>query len=386
MTRSESSNPPPFAAQPGLDRRSLMKAMVGATAGAFLAPLWLRPAMAQGVGGELQLMAWEGYDLSKELADWRAANGVTVSSASIAVQDDVQTKFIAGNPPPIDLAEYNQAYADLYIRQMQIVQPIDVSKVPNYNPENLFDVFYDKPTWFSDGKLWGTPYLWGFNTILYNAAKLGAPASYTDLLDPKLKGRIAIMDDTVSTWPVAARVAGLGAKYPLLTPEELATTFAELTKYRDQARLIALNQGELLNFMVSGEIDAVLCADPSILTQAAAQGVDLAMALPSEGPVLWVDAWFIPISADNVETATAFMNASLDPQVQANVAMAVVQAPVSRKAVELLDEASRKRIDYAKIDAMFAAGLPGIPPTEDDGTHATYDQWIEAWQAFKAGM
>jgi spermidine/putrescine-binding protein len=368
-----------------LSRRSAVMGLTGLASGAFFGRVFSSPAQAA-VGGELQIMAWEGYDLTNELAAWREATGVSVSSTSIAVQDDVQTKFIAGNPPPIDLAEYNQAYSDLYIKQMKIVKPINVANLPNYNADNLFSVFYDKPTWFSDGQLWGSPYLWGFNTLLCNAKIEQKPESYADLLDPKFKGKIAIMDDTVSTWPVAARVAGLGAKYPLLTKEELGQAFTELAKYRDQARLIALNQGELLNFMVSGEIEAVLCADPSIMGQAEAQGVTIEMIIPKEGPVLWVDAWFLPISADNVETAEAFMNESLDPEVQAKVAMAVVQAPVSKKAVELLDEKSRNRIDYAKIEEMFAAGLPGIPPLESDGTHATYNDWIEAWQSFKAGM
>jgi len=370
-------------AMPRMSRRTAMFGFAGLAAGATLVRMtgWAQAAPS----GSLQVMAWEGYDLNAQLTDWKAANGITIEATSIANQDDVQAKFVAGNPPPIDLAEYNQAYADLYIREMKIVTPIDVAKVPNYNPDNLFAQFYDQPTWFSDGKLWGSPYIWGFNTLLYNADKLAKPASYADLLAPELKGKIAIMDDTVSSWPVAARVAGLGAKYPLLTKEELAQTFAEFSKYRDQARVIVLNQGELLNLMVSGEVVAALCADPSILGQAEQQNVKIEMALPEEGPVLWVDAWFIPISADNVEAAEAFINQSLDPKIQAEVAMAVVQAPVSKKAVELLDEKSRARIDYAAIDKIFAAGLPGIPPRASD-THATYDDWVAAWQEFKAGM
>lgn len=367
-----------------ISRRAVLTGMAGLGGGAFLLRLSTLPAQAA-AGGELQVMAWEGYDLTNELSDWRKANGVTVEATSIANQDDVQAKFVAGNPPPIDLAEYNQAYADLYVREMKIVNPIDMSKVPNYNPDNLFGQFYDQPTWFADGQHWGSPYIWGFNTILFNADKLAKPTSYADLLDPSLKGKIAIMDDTVSSWPVAARVAGFGEKYPLLTKDELGKTFAEFSKYRAQARVIALNQGELVNLMVSGEVVAALCADPSIITQTDQQNMKIEMAMPKEGPILWVDAWFIPISADNIEAAHAFINQSLDPAVQAKVAMAVVQAPVSKKAVALLDEKSRSRIDYDAIETMFAAGLPGIPPRASD-THATYDDWVAAWQEFKAGM
>jgi len=339
------------------------------------------------VGGELQVMAWEGYDLTSQLQAWRKENGVKLQSASIAAQDDVHTKFLAPNPPPIDLAEYNQAYSDLYVKQLKIVKEVDVSKVPNYSADNLFSVFYNQPTWTKDGKQWGVPYIWGMSTILYNPQKVSsAPTSYTDLLKPEYKGKIAIMDDATGSWPVAARVSGFGSKYPLLTKDELKATFKEFSKYRSQARLIAMNQGDLANFMASGEIIAALCADPAIINQVEAQGTQLETADPKEGVVLWVDAWFMPLAADNVDTAEAYMNMALDPKVQAEVAMSLAQAPVSKKALEFMDEKSKKRYDFANIEKVFAAGLPGIPPVEDDGKHATYADWVAAWQEFKAGM
>jgi len=339
------------------------------------------------VGGELQVMAWEGYDLTSQLQAWRKENGVKLQSASIAAQDDVHTKFLAPNPPSIDLAEYNQAYSDLYVKQLKIVKEVDVSKVPNYSADNLFSVFYNQPTWTKDGKQWGVPYIWGMSTILYNPQKVSsAPTSYTDLLKPEYKGKIAIMDDATGSWPVAARVSGFGSKYPLLTKDELKATFKEFSKYRSQARLIAMNQGDLANFMASGEIIAALCADPAIINQVEAQGTQLETADPKEGVVLWVDAWFMPLAADNVDTAEAYMNMALDPKVQAEVAMSLAQAPVSKKALEFMDEKSKKRYDFANIEKVFAAGLPGIPPVEDDGKHATYADWVAAWQEFKAGM
>lgn len=369
-----------------LDRRRVLRLGAGVAAGAFLAPLGL-PRRAFASAGELQVMAWEGYELTDQLAAWREANGIEVQSTPITNQDDVQNKFIGGNPPPIDLAEFNQAYNRLYVETLRIVKPLDRALIPNYSAENLFDAFHDKDTWLFDGELWGAPYIWGMNTLIYNPAAMAAPTSYKDLLAPELAGRIAIMDDSVATWPVAARVAGLGDKYPNVTPDELALIFETLVKFRDQARVIALNYGDLASLMASGEVVAALCADPSVITMAAQQGLELKLVIPEEGPVLWVDAWFIPVSSDNVEQAHAFINEALAPEVQASVATAVNQAVVSRAAAGLMDETNRARFDYDNIDRLFAAyGLPGIPPQEEDGTHATYDQWVAAWQDFRAGI
>ncbi|WP_320200743.1 ABC transporter substrate-binding protein (plasmid) [Agrobacterium sp. rho-13.3] len=365
-----------------ISRRNLLGGVAAAAAGVVSLRLFSYPAYA---AGELNILAWEGYDLNTELADWRKANGVTAQSSSMTSQDDVHTPFLAGNPPGIDLAEYNHAYSDLYIRELKIVRPIDRSKVPNYNSENLFDAFYDKPTWFSEGKLWGAPYIWGMNSIVYNPKRMKKPTAYTDLLTPELKGRIAIWDEPNVMWPIAARVSGLGEKYPKLSRDEVQTAFSELGKYREQARLIAINMGELINFLVSGEIDAVVCADPAIIVQAQQQGVELEIAYPKEGAVLWVDAWFLPISCDNVETAQAYINQALDPQIQAKVAMAINQAPVSRKATEYLDDKSRARFNFGEIDTLLAAGLPGIPPATGDNQTASYGDWLQAWQSFKAG-
>lgn len=75
------------------------------------------------------------------------------------------------------------------------------------------------------------------------------------------------MDDATGSWPVAARVSGFGSKYPLLTKDELKVTFKEFSKYRSQARLIAMNQGDLANFMASGEIIAALVQTPPSSTR-----------------------------------------------------------------------------------------------------------------------
>jgi len=365
-------------------RRGLLRMSAGLAGSAVLMRLSSSAAWAA-PSGDLQIMAWEGYDLVPELQAWRDANGVNVETTSMTSQDDVHTKFMAGNPPPFDLAEYNQAYANLYIDQLKITTPIDLATVPNFNADNIFEQFLGKAQWERDGKLTGVPWIWGFNTALYNADEISELKSYKDLLAPELKGKIAIVDDSVSMWPVTARVAGLGAKYPNLTRDELATAFAELAKYRDQARMIALNMGDVATALAAGDVVAVLCADPAIIKMTEELGGKLKMAVPEEGVVLWVDAWFVPPSADNVETALAFVNEALSPQAQADICMRLNQAPVSKEAVALMDDAARARIDYDNLAAYFAGGLPGIPPLESE-EFATYDDWISAWQEFKAGI
>ncbi|TIW33239.1 MAG: twin-arginine translocation signal domain-containing protein, partial [Mesorhizobium sp.] len=154
--------------QMAMGRRTFLRG-AGAVAGAVALGPFI-PHLAHAASGDLQIMAWEGWELTEELADWRAKNGINVEVSAMGNQDDVTTKFSVPNPPPFDAAEYNQGYADLYIDVLKIANPLDKAKLPNYNKDNLFDVFYDKPTWYRNGQLYGVPYAWGLNALVYNPA------------------------------------------------------------------------------------------------------------------------------------------------------------------------------------------------------------------------
>jgi spermidine/putrescine-binding protein len=365
-----------------LSRRGLLKGAAAASA-AFAGPFIPNAAFA--ADKTLQVMAWEGWDNTVEMADWIKQEGITIESTVMGNQDDVTTKFNVPSPPPFDAAEYNQGYADLYIDKIKITKPLDRNKLPNYNKEDMFDMFYEKPTWYRNGELYGLPVGWGINTISYNPKMMEKPLSYTDLLKPELKGKIVIVDDTLATWPVAATLAGFGDKFPNLTKEEMTATLDHLKQYRAQARVISLTYGDVVSLMVSGEVAAMFSGWTGIPTETAKQGVETIYTIPKEGAATWCDAWFMPKSVDNEDLAYEYLNRVVDPEVQAKIAIRNVSGVTNRKAVDLLDAPTKALFDYSNIDAVFAkAPLLGIPPLESS-EFATYADWQAAWNDFKAG-
>jgi spermidine/putrescine-binding protein len=366
-----------------LNRRAFLGGAAAVTGGMLSGPFLANPAWA--ASGDMQIMAWEGWELVDELKDWREKNNISIEVSAMGNQDDVTNKFNMPNPPAFDAAEYNQGYADLYIDVIKITKPLDKSKLANYNADNLFDVFYDKPTWFRNGKLHGVPYAWGLNTIVYNPKMMEKPGSYTDLLKPELKGKIVLVDDTLVTWPVAATLAGFGAKFPNLTKEEMAATFEHLKQYRAQARVISLTYGDVVSLMVSGEVAACFAGWTGIPTETAKQGVTTEYTIPKEGAATWCDAWFMPPSVDNEDAAYEFCNLAISPEVQAKVATRNAAGVVSSKAVELLPPETKALFNYSDVDGIFKSSpLLGIPPLESTD-HATYADWVAAWNEFKAG-
>ncbi len=368
---------------PSISRRMMMLGAAAVAAGATLGR-WV-PSAHAAVGGRLEIMTWEGYTLQGEAADWIKQNNIQVNAAIMGSQDDVTAKLMGGGVR-LDLSEYSNGYNELY-KGLNLLKPIDVSQIPNYNATDIIGRFYDGEMWFWDGQRFGIPWTWGIDTIVYKPDGLTAPiTSFKDLLRPEFKGRLTFLDNPLTVWPLAARITGFGDKFPNVTRDELEQIWQQMQPYRDQCRTFASSNGDVASLFVANEISACFCTWTAATIQTAKQGVRTEYVFPEEGGAVWADAWFIPSTSQNIETALAFINQALDPQVQAEMSKSVSSAVVNRKAVAFMDEASRSLFEYDKIDEVLEKSpLKGQPPRESD-EFATYDDWLQAWASFRAGF
>lgn len=364
------------------DRRQFM--LAAAAAGATLGS-WVPPARAA-VGGHLELMAWEGYTLDSELAAWRKANNVTVNAAIMSNQDDVTAKLVGANPVRLDLAEYSNGYNAIY-QELNVLTALDMKQVPNWTEKDIFSAFYNGDMWQWDGKRWAVPWCWGLDTLVYNPKLTGFEVkSYEDLLRPELKGKLTFVDNPLTTWPMIARVTGYGSKFPNMTKDELADSFKRLQPYREQCRAFGASHGDVISLFASGEIAACFVVYTAVPLETAKQGVDTVAIIPKEGAAMWADAWFVPHTAKNVETAMTFINQALEPAAQASMAQSAVAGVVNRNAVPLLNEQTRALFDYTNLEDVFKSSpILGQPPRTSD-QFATYDDWLQAWSEFRAGF
>lgn len=352
--------------------------------GACLAPYF--PAMAASAGGTVKVLAWEGETFEDQLQGFLKQNNIDLRIASVANQDDVQIQLVGRTPTALDVTSYNEGYADYYGKQLKILSPLDEARLPNYTADSVFEQFYKKPYWYWDGKLYGVVIAWGLNLVVYNPEMVPEVKRYSDLLKPEYKGMLTFVDDLLASWPMIARIAGFGQHYPNLTKDQLDTAFKAIVPYRAQSRLFAGPIGDCINLFVNKEIGAVFCGWAGIPNETTRQGVKTSIAFPEEGGAIWSDAFCIPKTAENRDAAHAYINAVLDPQVQADYAAKNSVATISRKAVALMDKQARGVIDYDDLDGFLAKSpLQGMPPRESD-RFATFDQWVEAWEDFKLGF
>ncbi|QCJ01104.1 ABC transporter substrate-binding protein [Agrobacterium larrymoorei] len=368
-----------------LNRRSFLGASAVGVGGAILAPLFGAGRAQAAVGGSMKLMAWEGFTLDTELKSWREKSGVNVNVSIISAQEDVQAKLIGGSPVALDVAEVGASYSELYAKDLKITTPLDPSKLPNYNADNIYKYFYNGKYWLIDDQLAALPWIWGMDMPLYVE---GAPPikSLKDFLKPEYEGKLTIIDGQVGTFDLASRLAGLGDKFPYVTRDEMAAAWENLQPWKKQVRTFATSNGDVASLIASKEILGCLCTWTGVPAETAKAGVKSHTVIPEEGGVTWCDAWFVPKTAENIDTAYAFMNQSLDPAVQAQAAKTTACAAVSSKAIDYMDADTKALFDYGNIEAALAKSpIHALPPTTSD-KYATYDDWLQGWNDFKSGF
>jgi spermidine/putrescine-binding protein len=137
---------------------------------------------------------------------------------------------------------------------------------------------------------------------------------------------------------------------------------------------------------MSGDIWACLCCGTDSVASIKRQGGTADYVIPTEGAFMWSDALCIPTSAENVDTAHAFINEAMSAAPQAWQAKHTICGSPNRKAVELMDADTKGLYDYANLDEVLkSTPLLGIPPRESE-EFATYDEWVQAYQDLKSGI
>jgi spermidine/putrescine-binding protein len=338
------------------------------------------------IGGPIDFLSWEGYDLPGETKEWRKQNGVKMRSTYIGSHDDIQARLKSGSGVEYDLITYYQGFYDLY-RKLDILTPVDTAHVPNM--QNMYPFFRSGDTsdrfWRVDGQQWGVPFTWGTIACNYRADKVDAPKSWYDLLEPEFKGKVGWPDDPNGAYLLAGHI--LGKNVPFYTRDDFDEINVFLRKMRDQTPGIAPSFGDLTNQLVAGDVLVAYMGWSAVDVWAQEKGADVQSVLPEEGSFSFCDSYAIPPTSDNVETTLAFINEALSPEVQAAQAQSLSAGAVVPEAVDLMPKEIQGLYPYDDIASHFerAPLYPNAPVEAEDGI-VTYDELLSEFEKIKAGQ
>ena len=343
------------------------------------------PAQAPEATGRVDFLSWEGYDIPDALKGWKSETGVTVKATYIGNHDEIQTKLKAGGAGAgYDIITYYQGYKPLY-QELDILEPIDEQKLPNL--KNLFPYFAGDEGNFwidEDGTRTGVPWTWGSIGITIDTRRVKSmPTSWYDLLEPEFKGKVAIPDDPVGSFTLAAHVEGFDPSKT--TKEEGEKVFDLLSQVAAQSTGVSPSFGDATTKMTAGDADICWQGWAAMNQFAADAGVNsFETEVPKEGSFSFCDAYALPAGADNGDAALAWMNESLDPKVNADAAVFLVGGVTVADAVKDLPKNIASLYAYEDLDQLLERSpFYNNPPVESD-EFVTFQEVQRRWQEIKA--
>lgn len=218
--------------------------------------------------------------------------------------------------------------------EQEMLLPIDPDKIPNLKH---VDPVYLQALALDREMVYSVPYMLGSTGIAYRKDILGdLEESWSVLTDPRLKGRITILNDMREV--IGAALKSLGYSLNSTDPEQLAEAVEVLTAWRPN--LAKFDSEQYKSGLASGEFLLVQGYSGDIL-QVMAEVKEVGFILPREGYALGVDCLVIPQNARSPELAHAFIDFLHRPEIAAkNIEFTWFYCP-NKPAYDLVSEEIR---------------------------------------------
>jgi spermidine/putrescine-binding protein len=144
-------------------------------------------------GSTLNILCWEGYAEKAFTNGFEEKYGVTVKGTYFTSSDDLIAKLQNGGGAVYDLVSPSSDVASKLV-EGGLIEPLDISKLSAWN--DFSPLFKDMKDVQKDGKIYGMPFTWGPDYLVYNADEIKEePTSWSIFWNPKYKGKVAVWDD-----------------------------------------------------------------------------------------------------------------------------------------------------------------------------------------------
>ena len=283
-----------------------------ADARSYLAQLCPQP-----IGGELNFMVWEGYTDTLFAKPFEEACGVTVNATYMGSSDDLVAKLRAGGTETVDLISPSSDAATA-ILDAGLSQALDLKRVPTF--ATLSEGFRKLPVVRKDSVVYGVPWAFGPNPLIYDSTKVKTPPeSWGVLWDTKYRGKLSLQDDIATLYMVAQYLGLDDPKDPRklynLSDEELARVKAKMLELRPNVRKYWVTAGDMTQLFQSGEV-VMGEGWPLMTNQLRQANYPAGETIPTEGTTAWADHWMLTKGAKNLDAAYAWLEYTAQPFTQ----------------------------------------------------------------------
>src|SRR5438874_5473051 len=202
----------------------------------------------------LSLLVWEGYADPSFVHDFELSHHCKIIASYMGSSDELVAKLRGGSAANYDVISPSSDVA-ASIARTGLAAPLELSKIPSYS--QLSAKLRDLPLVKANGQVYGVPFMWGPNPLLYDTTVFAKPPdSWAIFWDPRYKGKISVWDD-LSTVYMAAQILNYDKPDPSqlynLSDEQLAAVKKKLLELKPNIRKMWSTGGELTNLFENHE-------------------------------------------------------------------------------------------------------------------------------------
>ncbi|WP_417809519.1 ABC transporter substrate-binding protein [Thioclava sp.] len=304
-----------------------------AVMGSAIPGLMPRRAQAQELGNRAVLATWPNYHDPANFDRFAEETGVYTQVNVFGSNEEMLAKIQAGGSGWDVFVPTNYAIST-YV-DADLIEPLDLSKLPNYDAASFDPRFSEAGT--IGGKVYAVPKNWGTTGIAFNSDKTGGVVNswkaFFDGARDQWTGRVMVHDYQLTT--IGNALVYFGHSFNSIDPAELAE--AEKLLIDVKPHLFAISS-DYQPAMRNGDAWLTMCwtGDGK---QMHTDMPEIDFALGKEGGEIWSDYYAIPKDAPHREAAYALINYLLKPEVAELDALAHGYPVADARVNALLPEA-----------------------------------------------
>src|SRR5580658_6099407 len=302
----------------------------------------------------LGLLVWEGYADPSFMAGFEQKCQCKVHAAFMGSSDELVAKLRGGSAANYDVISPSSDVATM-IATTGLAAPLDLSKIPAY--QELMPRLTSLPLVKSGGQVYGVPYQWGPNPLLYDTTAFPTPPENWNILwDPTVKGKVSVWDDLSPVY-MAAQVLGFDKPDPHAlynrTDDQLEKVKAKLIALKPNIRKIWSTGGELTNLFENHEVTLAM-GWPLTTNQLRQRHFPIGETIPRENTTGWIDHLMITAASDHKELAHQLLEYLVEAKTQKQVSAVTGYLPANPGVAALLTSEEKKNLhldDWTTINS-----------------------------------
>jgi spermidine/putrescine-binding protein len=301
----------------------------------------------------LTLLVWEGYADPSFLGAFEESHHCKVVASYMGTSDELVAKLRGGSASNYDVISPSSDVAASIVRA-GLAAPLDLSKIPAY--AQLSTKLRDSNIVKLNGQVYGVPFVWGPNPLLYDTtAFANVPDSWGILWDAKYRGKVSVWDE-LSTIYMAAQVLGYDKPDPSqlynLSDAQLEAVKKKLIELKPNIRKMWATGGELTNLFQNHEV-AIAMGWPLMTNELRKLNFPIGETIPRENTTGWIDHLMITAASSNKQLAQNFLAYMVEAQTQKKVSDVTHYTPANPGAAQFLTADEKKTLHLDDPDAYM---------------------------------